>query len=39
MTAGWGGALEKVSPTLEENKQAYCDYLNSLKFWKAKTTV
>ncbi len=33
MTAGWGGSLEKVSPILEEKKQEYCDYLNSLNFW------
>jgi len=31
--------LQTVSTTLETNKQAYCDYLNTLKFWKpaAKT--
>lgn len=39
MTAGWGGALETVSPILEEKKQEYCDYLNTLKFWKEKPAV
>gem|GEM_PF-637703 len=34
MTASRGGELKNVSPTLEANKQAYCDYLNKLKFWK-----
>jgi len=34
LTWGRGGSLKKVSPTLEANKQAYCDYLNSLKFRK-----
>lgn len=38
MTAGRGGALKNVSPILEENKQAYCDYLNTLKFRKSSTT-
>ena len=39
MTAGWWGALKNISPTLEDNKQAYCDYLNANKFWKAKPTT
>lgn len=39
VSAGMWGSLREISPTLENNKQAYCDYLNSLKFWKAKTTV
>ena len=41
MTAWWWGALKKVSPTLEDNKQAYCDYLNTItpKFWKEKINV
>ena len=36
ITAGWWGSLEKVSPTLEKNKQKYCDYLNTItpKIWK-----
>lgn len=34
ISGGWRGALQEVSPTLEANKQAYCDYLNSVKFWK-----
>lgn len=34
-------SLKKISPTLEENKQAYCDYLNAItpKFWKEKATT
>jgi len=41
MTAGRWGSLKKVSPTLEKDKQSYCDYLNAStpKFWKPKTTV
>jgi len=39
MTAGRFGALKKVSPTLEKNKQAYCDYLNANKFWKETLTA
>lgn len=34
LTAGRGGALKNISQTLEDNKQAYCDYLNNLKFRK-----
>ena len=36
MTAGRWGSLKKVSPTLETDKQKYCDYLNAStpKFWK-----
>ena len=34
ISGGWRGALQEVSQTLEANKQAYCDYLNSVKFWK-----
>lgn len=36
MTAWRWGSLGKVSSILEKNKQAYCDYLNTLKFWKEK---
>lgn len=36
MTAWWGWNLKKVSPTLDAYKQEYCDYLNTLKFWKKK---
>jgi len=39
VSAGRFGALEKISPTLEKNKQAYCDYLNTLKFWKEKPST
>lgn len=41
MTAGWWGGLTKISPILEDNKQAYCDYLNTItpKFWKEKPAV
>lgn len=40
VNAWWGGTLENISPTLEDNKQAYCDYLNNItpKFWKEQTT-
>ena len=40
VSAGRGGSLNKISPILEweVNKQAYCDYLNSLKFWKTTPT-
>jgi len=39
MTAWRWGELKNVSPILEDNKQAYCDYLNTLNFWKAAPTV
>ncbi len=33
ISAGIGGNLQKVSPKLEQHKQDYVDYLNSLDFW------
>lgn len=40
VSGGWGGNLEKVSPTLEANKQKYCDYLNNnVTYLKAKKTA
>jgi hypothetical protein len=39
LSAGIGWSLKEISPTLEDNKQAYCDYLNSLKFRVDKSTT
>ena len=30
VAAWWGGTLNNIAPSLEDNKQAYVDYLNSL---------
>jgi len=37
VSAGLWWSLQEISPTLETYKQAYCDYLNTLKFRKQKT--